>query len=456
MRGSKIVVVLGFLLAPPSFPPAFAKDMGSLYDEHALAYWQPRFEENIRWNVDNVIWPRLHAQERQQLGDVNLCFPLRGHSKDPLEFYARLGVADDACAQLSPPVVVLPIQSIKFFDDLSVAHAWLWRNGYGPDTALEYASMLKYGEPGRFGGRFPAPLPALQIPDGALADPVVDEQAQKLLKSAIVFLVLHELGHVLHGHPGYDAISAAQAQANEQEADRFALTVMRRIGVAPFGMVFWFQTGAYLTPNRGDFQSDDAHAEWLRQATHPVTEDRLRAIAAELRQSPEDFALEFPDQERGRQAILVTADDIDRVAGVMADPSIQQLLARRGRLTELSALAPRRIGETLGATQTTATGGAFDGVYDGEITAGASTVAIRTLLHRNGDQVTGQYSYGGGQGQLSGVVDGDALLFSWQEGLEEGRGRIMTAPDGTGFSGTWGYGADEAGGGEWGGTRLQR
>jgi hypothetical protein len=447
------VVLLALLWAPP----ALAKDMSSLYDEAALAYWQPRFQDNILWNVDNVIWPRLNSQERQQFGDVNLCFPLRGHSGDPLEFYARLRAADDACADLDPPVVVLPIQSIKFFDDLSVAHAWLWRNGYGPDTALEYASMLKYGEAERFGGRYPAPLPALQIPDDALSDPVVDEQAQKLLKSAIVFLVLHELGHVLHGHPGYDAISAAQAQGNEREADRFALTVMRRIGTAPFGMVFWFQTGAYLTPNRGDFQTDDAHAEWLQQTTHPVTEDRLRAIAAELRQSPEDFSVEFPDQASGREAILATAHDIDRVAGVMADPSIQQLLARRGRLTELSALAPRRIGEALSATQTaTAAGAAFDGVYDGEITAGASTIAIRTLLHRNGDQVTGQYDYGGGQGQLRGVVDGDALLFSWQEGGETGRGRIVTAPAGTGFSGTWGYGADEAGGGQWGGTRLQQ
>jgi hypothetical protein len=68
--------------------------------------------------------------------------------------------------------------------------------------------MLKYGEPERFGGRYPAPLPALQIPGDALGDSVVDEQAQKLLKSAIIFLVLHELGHVLHGHPSYDAISA--------------------------------------------------------------------------------------------------------------------------------------------------------------------------------------------------------------------------------------------------------
>jgi hypothetical protein len=228
---------------------------------------------------------------------------------------------------------------------------------------------------------------------------------------------------------------------------------MRRIGAAPFGMVFWFQTAAHLAPHRGDFASDDAHAEWLRQTTHPVTEDRLRAIAAELRQSPEDFALEFPDEARGRRAILSTADDIEQVAEVMADPGIQQLIARRGRLTELSALAPRRIGETLGVTQTS-TGAAFDGAYDGEFDAGSNAIAIRTLLHRQGDRVSGQYSYGGGQGQLSGVVEGDTLLFSWQEGSTTGRGRLVAEPDGAAFNGTWGYGDDEAGGGQWGGTRL--
>jgi hypothetical protein len=136
-------VLLALLLGPH----AHAKDMASLYDEATLADWQPRYREGILWNVENVIWPRLNADERQQLAGVNLCFPLRGHSRDPLEFYARLEAAADACAAQSPPVVVLPIQSIKFFDDLSVAHAWLWRHGYGPDTALEYASMLKYGKP---------------------------------------------------------------------------------------------------------------------------------------------------------------------------------------------------------------------------------------------------------------------------------------------------------------------
>jgi hypothetical protein len=32
----------------------------------------------------------------------------------------------------------------------------------------------------------------------------------------------------------------------------------------------------------------------------------------------------------------------------------------------------------------------------------------------------------------------------------------VAEPDGSAFSGTWGYGDDEAGGGQWGGTRLER
>jgi hypothetical protein len=68
--------------------------------------------------------------------------------------------------------------------------------------------------------------------------------------------------------------------------------------------------------------------------------------------------------------------------------------------------------------------------------------------------VSGQYSYGGGQGRLRGVVDGEAFLFSWQEGSAMGRGRLVIAPDGTSFEGSWGYGDDDAGSGRWSGTRL--
>lgn len=431
---------------------ASAKDMTSLYDDQALLAWQARYANSILSNVNTTIWPRLTAEERRGLASVNLCFPLRGPSRDPFEFYARLVPATDGCEEFAPPVVVLPTLSVKFFDDLSVAHAWLWRHNYSPETALDYAAMLKYAGQGQFGGRYPAPLPALQIPNDALADPVVDEESQKLLKSAIVFLVLHELGHVLHGHPGYDAVSAAQARTNERQADQFALSVMRRIGVAPFGMVFWFETHAFFASNRGDFASDAAYAEWLRQTTHPVTEDRLRAIAAELRHAPEDFAGEFPDPVTGRQSILSVAEEIDRVAGIMADPEIQELIAARGRRTNLGALAPRGHGELLAATDRAGTA-AFDGVFDGQASEGAATAPTRTVLQRNGDQVTGQYSYGAGVGQLSGVVQGDTMWFRWQAGGDSGSGRLVASPDGMGFEGTWGYGENDQGGGSWLGWR---
>jgi hypothetical protein len=74
MRASRIVALLALLVASP----AFAKDMGSLYDDATLGHWQERYQEGILWNVENVIWPRLSAQERQRLAGVNLCFPLRG------------------------------------------------------------------------------------------------------------------------------------------------------------------------------------------------------------------------------------------------------------------------------------------------------------------------------------------------------------------------------------------
>src|SRR3546814_15677356 len=81
--------------------------------------------------------------------------------------------------------------SLKFFDDLAVAFAWLNRNGYSPETVLEYVGMLKYGREGDF-GRWPQPLRSLRIPDDALTDPAVDSLAQNIFTSGVIFVLLHE------------------------------------------------------------------------------------------------------------------------------------------------------------------------------------------------------------------------------------------------------------------------
>jgi hypothetical protein len=77
-------VLLALLLGPH----ALAKDMASLYDDATLAYWQQHYQEGVRWNVENVIWPRLTADERQRLAGLSLCFPLRGHSNPLLRLAA--------------------------------------------------------------------------------------------------------------------------------------------------------------------------------------------------------------------------------------------------------------------------------------------------------------------------------------------------------------------------------
>jgi hypothetical protein len=98
----------------------------------------------------------------------------------------------------------------------------------------------------------------------------------------------------------------------------------------------------------------------------------------------------------------------------------------------------------------------FDGVFDGRLSEGTGALPARTVLRRQGDRVTGVYSYGVGQGEISGIVEGDTLLFIWQSRGSRGHGRMRTSPGGVEFAGTWGHGDDSVGGGTWTGARRGR
>ena len=101
-------------------------------------------------------------------------------------------------------------------------------------------------------------------------------------------------------------------------------------------------------------------------------------------------------------------------------------------------------------------GQTFDGVFDGRLSDPIGTLPVRTVLRRQGDRVNGVYSYGVGQGEISGIVQGDTMIFVWQSGGSRGRGRVRTAPGGVEFDGTWGYGEASSGGGLWTGARRGR
>ncbi len=448
VEASIIYVIIFLSYLSFSIPTTQGKDQGSMYKDSTLEYWQGRYSKGIKENFYEVILPKMTAEERRKLSGVKLDFPLRGPDNSPFTFYSM------------PSTVVMPIFSIKFFDDLMVANAWLSRNGYTPETAYQYISMLKYKNVKDFGGRYPEPLGALTIPTKALDDPDVESLANKLFNSAIIYILLHELGHVYYDHPGYGPeVSRENARLNEDQADRFAIEIMRRMNAQPVGMIFVFQAFAYGMPNRGDYGSDSAYEADLKKATHPLTEDRMRRIAGGLRAAKDDFAREYADLETGRQNIEYIAVQIDQVAEILSDRDIQRLISESARRTTLGGLAPKKHGENIGVPEDLISkegSESFSGVYQGNISLNGEFLPVTLILRRSGKNVTGQYSYGVGSGGLTGVVEGDQMFYKWREGGVTGSGRIKALEAGESIDGTWGNGESWDDGGIWTGKRLKK
>lgn len=57
-----------------------------------------------------------------------------------------------------------------------------------------------------------------------------------------------------------------------------------------------------------------------------------------------------------------------------------------------------------------------------------------------------RYSFGAGQGQISGLVEGETLRFEWQTATERGHGALRSTRDGARVEGTWAIEAGKRGG----------
>lgn len=431
---------------------AAASYMQSIYPTDVLAYWKTRYEKNIRLNIDDPVLTNLTPAERQAIGRFSVVFPLIATDQDSLiNFYAMI----------NPRSIILPILSVKFFDDLAIASAWLLFNNRSQETLYNYMSLLKYQAAGEDAdNRFPAPLEALHIPANALNDSRVDSLSQKILKSALVFIICHELGHLRYHHQGYD-IPLNKARKNELQADEFAMEVMRRIGVLPLGITNFFMAALYLTAHRGDFASDKEWELYLREkSTHPLSSERMKRLSIQLKKNAYDYARLEPDINKTILQVNYAAGQLEEIAQILDDKKIMGAIAHIGRTTTLASLAPRPEGHIGGyysgdSTKKNSPRKVFAGVYKGSFTMGQNPggVAISVKLRRNGNRVTGSYVYGLGNGKIIGTVDGNRLYFQWQEGQDYGKGVFQADPSGDSFSGTWGYAESTDNGGKWTGKR---
>ncbi|MDQ4422996.1 MAG: M48 family metalloprotease [Thalassolituus sp.] len=280
-----------------SFERRFVLLLLMLCSAAAEAGLYPRVElERVREvygvNIEAVLFDDIRAyltpEELKSLNKVSLTFPLPDN-KDSVDVF---GFAID----LNSGQMAFPAQAIKFFDDLALSFAWYEHTGQDPTSIAEYVVNLH-----RKGLPFLPPLAALNVPEKAWEQSqYVDDVSQKILKSGLAFLLLHELAHWHFKHGAYHDISYAAARKQEQQADDFALEVMARMKTPPYGMVVWFLATSLVTSDR--------------VTTHPLSRDRLNAIAHSLSESPGRYISYENRHSLTKQDILRLAQDIQDIA----------------------------------------------------------------------------------------------------------------------------------------------
>jgi len=322
------LAALGVLVAAAAAPAH--GDVTGLYDPADLEKQAPRLRTAVTRIYDVGVKPFLTPDERKKLGEFDLRFPLPSGNDAPLDFYAD----QDG----GKPIVVMPVVSLRLLEDMATAYAWLHRKGMSLGAIELYFSMLRHKPRANFpSGRYPPILATLGIPDDALDDKLVDENALAFRNQAFAFILVHELGHVLYRHRGYAEITKAEARADEAASDRFALDVLSRTQTPPLGALFFFQAQLYNLPHRGEFPDRRAWEQYLlKSSTHPLTVDRISAMA------------DYIDGPLARGRVKETAlwrsiaVDLRKIVRTMEDESLQRCMAQVAATADLSLLRPRR------------------------------------------------------------------------------------------------------------------
>lgn len=285
---------------------AVARDYSGMYSQAKLKRVSEVYGNNLRLVLYEDIKPHMLVDELKTLGRITLLQPW-DRTLDPFEFSANA----------ESGIILIPAFSLKFLDDLAIAAAWYERYNCDKQAIFDYVSALDFSDK-----KLPSPLNALGVPEKAYElDSYVDDVSQKTLKSAMAFIVLHELGHIHHQHRPYEQITAAQAQQQEAQADSFALNILRRTRLPPMGMSLWFTALSVRDPL----------SEGSPQQTHPLTSSRLKAIANVLRNHPDDF-IEWDNRHRwDANTIRGIAADFDGIATKLEDPDVRYVLRKRGR-----------------------------------------------------------------------------------------------------------------------------
>ena len=280
------------LLLPVAALPA------GLYTDAQLRSSKSKMEHNVRAMITRDIPRKLPGEKKRRLANVRVDLPLRG--RNPLEFYS-ISAQD---------LVVAPVSSIRFFDDLGILSAWFEHRNCDARYIQAYLNGLL-----RQGNDLGNPIAAFGLDrDRLLSIPDVDNMSLKITKSGLYFVFAHELGHIFHNHRG--GLTPAQSIAQEIEADRFAIDVFAATGEPPAGAVVFFMALRWGDPL-------DKHAA---RHSHPLSPYRLRVVGERMTAQPAAFAHASEDQAAARVRARDIGHSIIKLSDGLDDDALLTLL----------------------------------------------------------------------------------------------------------------------------------
>jgi hypothetical protein len=281
-----------------------ASSYETIYYSPALEHDKPRLQQEFNELLATDIQPYLTEQESQALAGLTIDSPLAGQNANPVEVFSSKGRLE------------LPLLTMQFTEDLAQAYAWLWANHYSSETVDEYMGMLHFRPASAFPHRqYPPPLVALHIPYSALDNDAVSKMFRKVRSTAWTFLIMREFDRLRN------------PTDSDQQADFFALEVLKRNSEVPSGLLMIVHAILYLPPDNGE--------------AHALTPQRLVAMADYFDTHVHEFAQGRPDARVAVTAIHLLASRLRYSADWLKDASGQQLWEEQAEKTSVSSLAPR-------------------------------------------------------------------------------------------------------------------
>jgi hypothetical protein len=402
--------------------------LDSIYAPELLAEQKLLYPRLLQGFYREIICPRFNSDETAALRDVQFDFPLTSRGREPVGFFRANGTIN------------LSIASLKFFNDLLLAYCWLGVHGYGVVTIDDYLLMLVHW---RSDAAPPRPLPSLGIPHGAAREPAVDGLYVDWVRSAYLFILLHELAHLRYRDSPIETISRDDAQAQEMRADRFALGMLARLGLLSVGIQQYFIWTWNFMPDPNNYPDDRAFWREMQKRTHPLTSERLLQAAIDMEKNAAASSDQKPET---LSKLQVLARELKKVASLHNDADMVRTAAKRGRMLKVEDLAPRRPNELiampLGAD---AQSRPFHGKYFGSFALrDISSLDAEIVLQNRSGNVAGTMATREELGRIDGVVTDGVLNFQWILGEMQGRGLLR--PDGLNYEGSLGPGDQTSGG----------